>query len=475
MPRARVVPSPLTIRAPGFGVVLCLGHSFACVAPDPNFIETVSTSGGTTSETVTSDAGMDGEGSRSGLATSGSGDASDDTGQATTGDASATTSADTTTAGSSEDTSTVTSSASDSRSTSSAGSSETQADTDTDSTSSSETSTDSTETGSDDDGSDTGTMEVTRAIAADNNNPSAALAAASLMPLVFDHAALVAAGAQPDGSDLRIMVWDGAAFDEIDRFIDDPEHWNRTNTRVWFRTTNPIPAASTDTTSYWLRYGGDDPSPPKSSGAAVFHVHDEMDAVDYSVSGFGDWSAAHSEPGVFALEARASPGSTSLLRLAFPDYAVQMSGLIWEVRARVYNPLGGFECGNSDVLSIEDAVQNRPRGLLSVANGDHLIGHWVDGSVQMTSSASPVQADDRWHVYSLVWVTDTQTGFRDSVEVNERRSNPAWATPDHGSTLPTLSITAGSVGCAADTVHRIDLDWIRRRRWSTFPPSASLL
>ncbi|MGI9607701.1 MAG: signal peptidase I [Acidimicrobiales bacterium] len=79
------------------------------------------------------------------------------------------------------------------------------------------------------------------------------------VPLTFDHAALVSSGlALADGSDLRVLRWDGASWSELDRVLDDGANWNQVGTTLWFRTTDPIAAASTGT--YWLYFGNSTPA-----------------------------------------------------------------------------------------------------------------------------------------------------------------------------------------------------------------------
>lgn len=78
------------------------------------------------------------------------------------------------------------------------------------------------------------------------------------VPLVIDHAALVTSGlARSDGNDLRVLMWDGAAWTELDRVLDEATAWNTAGTTIWFRTRDPIPA--TTDISYWLYYGNPAP------------------------------------------------------------------------------------------------------------------------------------------------------------------------------------------------------------------------
>lgn len=79
------------------------------------------------------------------------------------------------------------------------------------------------------------------------------------LPFTVDHAALVTSGlSQGDGSDLRVLRWDGSTWSELDRILDDGASWNQVATTLRFRTTDPIEAASTS--SYWLYFGNTSPA-----------------------------------------------------------------------------------------------------------------------------------------------------------------------------------------------------------------------
>lgn len=93
----------------------------------------------------------------------------------------------------------------------------------------------------------------------DVDTGSAAAPDAYTLPFTIDHAALVTAGlAQPDGSDVRVLRWDGTAWTELDRILDDGSSWNQVSTTLRFRTTDAIEASSTST--YWLYFGNTSPA-----------------------------------------------------------------------------------------------------------------------------------------------------------------------------------------------------------------------
>ncbi|MBM3469770.1 MAG: hypothetical protein FJX73_03145 [Armatimonadetes bacterium] len=90
------------------------------------------------------------------------------------------------------------------------------------------------------------------------------------VPVVFDHAALVAAGKSlASGNDVRVRYRAGTRWVELDRFRDIPTAWNSTTTRVWFRLQAPIAAGGSDG-DYYLFYGDLSAGTPPSNGVHVF-------------------------------------------------------------------------------------------------------------------------------------------------------------------------------------------------------------
>ena len=97
------------------------------------------------------------------------------------------------------------------------------------------------------------------------------------VPLTFDHAALVVSNLSlASGDDVRIHRWDGTTWTELDRVLEDGSTWNRTDTTVWFRTTDPIAADSTDT--YWLYVGNTGAGAPPADPEAVFLLTEDFES-----------------------------------------------------------------------------------------------------------------------------------------------------------------------------------------------------
>ena len=95
--------------------------------------------------------------------------------------------------------------------------------------------------------------------------------------LTFDHAAMVTNGLSlADGSDLRVVRWDGAAWTELDRVLDEASSWNQTTTTAWFQTQDPIPASSV--ISYWLYFGDLTPLAPLADPENVWSLYEDFES-----------------------------------------------------------------------------------------------------------------------------------------------------------------------------------------------------
>ncbi|MDH5522256.1 MAG: hypothetical protein OEZ14_17175, partial [Acidimicrobiia bacterium] len=98
-----------------------------------------------------------------------------------------------------------------------------------------------------------------------------------------DHAALVGIdAARADGTDVRVVWWDGSAWVELDRVLDDTSAWNQTDTKLLFRTQNPISADSV--ANYWLYFGNATPAPVLEDPENVFLL-----VEDFESGGLGDF------------------------------------------------------------------------------------------------------------------------------------------------------------------------------------------
>ena len=106
---------------------------------------------------------------------------------------------------------------------------------------------------------------------------SAAAPGGYTVPVTLDHAALVANGiARADGTDVRVLRWDGANWTELDRILDDGASWGDASTTLLFRTDVAIDVAAVD--SYWLYYGNPAAPAPPEDPEAVFALFEDFES-----------------------------------------------------------------------------------------------------------------------------------------------------------------------------------------------------
>lgn len=111
----------------------------------------------------------------------------------------------------------------------------------------------------------------------DATTTTAAAPDAYTLPVTIDHAALVTSGLSiNDGSDVRIVRWDGTSWTELDRVVDPDTTWDSTTTTLWFRSQDPIGVAST--ISYWLYFGNGSPGPAADDPENVFLLTEDFES-----------------------------------------------------------------------------------------------------------------------------------------------------------------------------------------------------
>ena len=80
------------------------------------------------------------------------------------------------------------------------------------------------------------------------------------------------------------MYWNGSAWTELDRVLDDSSAWNSPTTTLWFKTQAAI-AAGTRNTAYFLYYGNAGASGPPATKSNVYVMADGFE------NGLTNWSA----------------------------------------------------------------------------------------------------------------------------------------------------------------------------------------
>ena len=131
-----------------------------------------------------------------------------------------------------------------------------------------------------------------------SNNDASVLINQSTINTTLDTQSLTVAGKMlSDGTDLRVVYWDGTNFNELDR-INESE-FNLTNTLISFSLQENI-SVSGESTNYYYYYGNNNPGTIPNDGNKVYLYYDDFNRAslgdDYTESGAGGtWSIASND------------------------------------------------------------------------------------------------------------------------------------------------------------------------------------
>lgn len=149
------------------------------------------------------------------------------------------------------------------------------------------------------------------------NAGSAGAPAGYSVPIVLNHAALVAAGKSlANGNDVRIAQWDGTAWSELDRVLDAGSSWNSATTTIWIKTSGAIPPNSSGT-SWYLHYGNASAGLPPAARSNVF-----LFADDFEAGNLNQW--VQLPQGLWAVDNSRSHAGTASLRYPGEGDAVRV-------------------------------------------------------------------------------------------------------------------------------------------------------
>jgi|GEM_PF-963978 len=87
-----------------------------------------------------------------------------------------------------------------------------------------------------------------------------------------------------NGSDVRIVYWNGTAYRELDRYNETPFH--NASTKIWFRLQNNIASGSYDD-NYYMYYNNSAASNPPNNGSKVFEFFEDFNRTDNETIGNG--------------------------------------------------------------------------------------------------------------------------------------------------------------------------------------------
>ena len=110
------------------------------------------------------------------------------------------------------------------------------------------------------------------------NNAAATIGSGYSVMATVDTASLVSTGKmRMDGSDLRIVNWNGSAWVELDR---DIINMDSSSTQVWFKTQASISSSPSTDNNYYLYYGNPSAVNPPANKSNVYLWFDDFNRAD---------------------------------------------------------------------------------------------------------------------------------------------------------------------------------------------------
>ncbi|MFQ5908654.1 MAG: hypothetical protein ACE5JE_07515, partial [Thermoplasmata archaeon] len=95
--------------------------------------------------------------------------------------------------------------------------------------------------------------------------------------LTFNHSDLVTNGkSQTDGDDIRIVYWNGTAWNEVDRALGNGSSWDTASTTILFKTQASIAASGFDVDHYLYYNHSGAVSPPTNTLSARYFVAESL-------------------------------------------------------------------------------------------------------------------------------------------------------------------------------------------------------
>lgn len=347
---------------------------------------------------------------------------------------------------------------------------------------SSQTGTSSPESSTTSDSTTTTSAPATwRAITIDARQTTSDVPQGYTFAVVVDHAALVAAGAASNGSDLSIVARRGGTSTSLNRVLDPDSTWNSATTKIWFATDRVIGRGSLNNTEYFLAVG-ESGLAPVSNVDAMFLSFDDFDAPTLDSK---RWSVHTSSVGtrslsniVGGIRLSASRHETYPLVYYSIRYAVRSfpSGIRVEAKTRfAANNLSG-SCGRIFPITMrsqsDDSLRTALRSDLSKYGALSFNDVRGINEVDPINSATPTAS--QWQLHAMTWNGPDIRYYRDSMQLLQTQSHGNIKRPDQTPLQFELSAGAWKDDCSGSGSLQLDVDWVRIRRFMSPSPVARL-
>ncbi|WP_186762854.1 DUF2341 domain-containing protein [Lentzea tibetensis] len=264
--------------------------------------------------------------------------------------------------------------------------------------------------------------------------------------VTFDHAALVSTGvSQADGDDVRVVYWNGSAWTELDRVLDDFSSWNSATTQLWFKMPSAIGTSSSDA-NFFLYYANPAAASPPANKSNLYVFMDGFE------SGLDSWNSWYDSNWLYRKQITLTSGQISGTNTDFPVLiSTTDSALITKAQADA-----------DDILfTSSDGVTKLKHEVEKYTSGSGQIIAWVKMPTLSSSSnvlymyygnASASAQSDAANVWT--------SGFAGVYHLKENPTNPgsneikdSTSGVHHGSSSGTMSSSnqvAGNIDGSVD-------------------------
>lgn len=273
--------------------------------------------------------------------------------------------------------------------------------------------------------------------------PETAIPIDYVVSAVIDHQQLVRDGTSAmDGSDLRVVYFNGTDSNPIPFALDPDSEWGRADTKIWFKIVADIPPRAEDS-NYAIYHSGEVTVQPADDPWSVFWLYDDFDGATFDSATWNSMGASIDT----SLESAVISQGTSLMGQWFYD-----TGVILEARLSA----------EVDFLMAQDA------SLLSLSTNslgtEDYLGFALDGAQLVARSRSTTQNQE------AIMFSDFAGSHVYAIARGENLC--AFAIDDAlsaflGAALPGASMYP-LLGATSDTT--IFLEWIRLRPFALMPP-----
>jgi hypothetical protein len=435
-------------RRGSLGLFLAL-TSHACLEVDPNFVGAIATNGHVLddSSTSTTSAATGEDGTQDSTALSES--------ENTSSTDASQTSQDTSTP--SEDSSTLSES---STSTSDATVDSSSSDTSSDTSASGESSTSTTEV-----------AEQIYALRVDNRATGARISNISSLTLTFDHASMVALGADAQGRDLRIVYTDDANNRTIlPRTIDFESDWNRANTTIWFGGWGSISDTEIDTTHFTLEI--DESSLTTDDPDGVFRAWDDFEnpAVTQNkwlIFGNGTWNNEITAGSMYMRISPIGNGANTGISMYSGHRGLDLR-FDYKIRQNIVGDSLDCRFGIPAGLSTTNGGKVVEGTLLGEGS---LYAYHDDGIFRYTDLIVGGLTDWSFHTYSLLFAGPEVYNGQDNFWLD---SHPRAVDPETNFIYPYVGIEMPA-RCGAIDTFELEIQWMRVRQGFYFDPLVEII